>query len=265
MSGLRRACKIAALIFLGFAGLAAGFFISTISWTSKGLGARARCMSLWTRCACSTLGIRIRTEELQKIPAGSFIVANHCSYLDILILGSLTAGVFVSKKEVASWPLIGRLVRSAGTVFVNRSSRLSTSLTIGEIENRLSAGVSVIVFPEGTTSNGTDVLKFNSSFFKVPVENRCVLLPVSIAYCRTNGEAIDALTRDEIAWYRDMSFFPHLWNLLGMRSIEVTVRGNPSVRDIIALDASLARKQLAAFAWESVKAGHEAALTGPTR
>ncbi len=265
MSDLRRASRTVILVFLGLAGFTAAILLSTIWRTGKGLRARAKCMSLWSRCACLALGIRVKTEGIREIPAGSFIIANHCSYLDILILGSLTPGVFVSKTEVAYWPLIGRLVRSAGTVFVNRSSRLSTSLTIREIEHRISSGVSVIVFPEGTTSNGTDVLKFKSSFFKVPIEKRCVLLPVSIVYCRTNGEIIDALARDEIAWYGNMSFLPHLWNVLGMRSIEVTVRRNPAVRDIIALDSSSARKHLAAYAWESVKAGYEAVLTESTR
>ncbi|MDA8241731.1 MAG: lysophospholipid acyltransferase family protein [Nitrospiraceae bacterium] len=264
MCSLRRTYKTVFLILLGLAGFIAGILISMTTGGGKGVRVRVRCMSLWMRCACVILGIRIRKEELWDIPRGSFIVADHCSYLDILILGSLTPAVFVAKKEVASWPFIGSLVRSAGTVFVDRASRLSMPLTIREIENRLSSGVSVIVFPEGTTGNGAEVLEFKSSFFTVPVDKNCVLLPVSIVYLHVNGEILDAQSRDAVAWYGGMSFFPHLWNVLGMRRIEVTVRGNPAVRDIITLDASLARKQLAAYARRSVKAGFDALSTSST-
>lgn len=258
MRGLTRAYKTVLLILLALAGVIAGILISITTVGGNGVLVRVRCMSLWMRCACVIFGIRIRKEELRKIPRGSFIVSNHCSYLDILILGSLTSGVFLAKKEVASWPFIGSLARSAGTVFVDRTSRLSMPLTIREIKNRLSSGVSVIVFPEGTTGNGEEVREFKSSFFTVPVDENCVLLPVSIVYSQVNGEAMGALSRDAVAWYGNMSFVPHLWNVLGMRRIDVTVRGNPAVRDIITLDTSLARKQLAAYARRSVLEGFEA-------
>ncbi len=182
----------------------------------------------WARWACAILGVRIKKTGQDRIPPGSFVVANHCSYLDILVLGSLFPAVFVAKKEVESWFLIGLLARLAGTVFVNRTSRMKTISAMEEIENRLSSCISVIVFPEGTTNDGTDMLAFKSSFFKIPVEGNHPVLPVSLIYSHINGKAAGKEEKEGIAWHGDMRLLPHLRNMLGMKTIDVRVHFNPS-------------------------------------
>ena len=178
-------------------------------------------MSIWARWSCSILGLRIRKTGQDRIPPGSFVVANHCSYLDILVLGSLFPAAFVAKKEVKSLFLIGPLARLAGTVFVNRISRIETISAMEEIDNRLSSCISVIVFPEGTTNNGMDMLAFKSSFFKIPVEGNHPVLPVSLIYSHINEKPVSEEERDCIAWHGAMGLLPHLWNILDMKKIDV--------------------------------------------
>jgi len=194
---------------------------------------------------------------MDRIPPGSFVVANHCSYLDILVLGSLFPAVFVAKKEVESWFIIGLLARLAGTVFVNRTSRMKTISAMEEIDNRLSSGINVILFPEGTTNNGIDMLAFKSSFFKIPVEGNNPVLPVSLIYSHVDEKPIGEDEKDCIAWHGAMSLCPHLWNMLGMRQIDVKVHFNPLILDTTIFNQLHARKVLCSFAHRSVRSGWE--------
>jgi len=217
-------------------------------------------MSIWARSAWAILGIRIRKTGLHQFPQGSFIVANHCSYLDILVLGSLIPGVFVAKQEVASWPLLGRLSRFAGTIFVDRGSKMSALTTFQVIESRLTSDISVILFPEGTTNNGTDILAFKSSFFKIPAEKNRPVQPVSLIYSHIDGKPVGEHEKDSIAWYGNMSLFPHLWNILGMRSIDVGVRFNPVIHGSTTPGSAKTRKIISSSAYENIRAGYEALL-----
>ena len=214
-------------------------------------------MSIWARWACAILGIRIRKTGLDRIPPGAFVVANHCSYLDILVLGSLCPAVFVAKKEVESWLLIGPLARLAGTVFVNRTSRMEIISAMDEIVNRLSSGISVILFPEGTTNNGIDMLAFKSSFFKAAADGKCSVVPVSLVYSHIDEKPVCEGLTDSIAWHGEMRLLPHFWNMLGMGQIDVKVHFNPVIPDITAFEPAHARKVLCAFAHESVRSGWE--------
>ncbi len=255
MHSIVKICKATLLFLLNIAALYAGLVIALYPGKAGRLSAGAAGMRIWARTACAILGIRVRTSGLFLAPKGALIAANHSSYLDILVLGSLVPGAFVAKKDVASWFLIGPLAKLAGTVFVDRASRMSTGITMEEIDNRLASGISVMLFPEGTTNNGRDILAFKSSFFKIPVERNCTVFPASIVYDRVNGSVANFLPEDIVPWHGDMHLLPHFWNILGMQSIAVNVRWNPPINHITTLDASQARKQLAAYVRESVRSG----------
>jgi len=255
-----RIYKAALLFLLNLLFLCVGFIISLLPAGKRRLQMSSTLMSLWARSACAILGIRIKKTGLHQFPQGSFIVANHCSYLDILVLGSLIPGVFVAKQEVASWPMLGWLSRLAGTIFVDRDSRMSALTAFHAIESRLTSDISVILFPEGTTNNGTDILAFKSSFFKIPIETRRPVQPVSLIYSHLNGEPVREVQRDRIAWYGSMSLLPHLWNMLGINKIDVRVHMSPTIH-VMEPDTPKMRKLVSSMARESVIAGYQALQT----
>lgn len=261
MRSLIKIFKATLLALLNLIFICIGLVIAALPAAKIRLRAGAAAMMAWAKWASAILGIRVRKTGPHPCPKGSFIVANHCSYLDILVLGSLVPGVFVAKQEVAEWPILGRLSRLAGTVFVDRSSRISALTTFPVIESHLASDISVILFPEGTTNNGTDILAFKSSFFKIPIETGRPVQPVSLIYTHINGKPVRDGMRDEVAWYGTMSLLPHLWRILGMRSIDAAVRFNPVIHGITAQTSAETRKKVSSLAYESIRAGYESLQT----
>lgn len=257
MRGIVKIYKATLLILLNLVFLGVGLIIVIFPAKDNRLRAGASCMSIWARLAGAILGIRIKRTGLDRIPPGVFVVANHSSYLDILVLGSLCPAVFVAKKEVGSWLLIGQLGRLAGTIFVNRNSRMDTISAMDEIVKRLSSGISVILFPEGTTNNGIDLLAFKSSFFKAAADKKCSLFPASLVYSHIDEKPVCEGLTDSIAWHGEMRLLPHFWNILGMRQIDVKVHFNPVILDITAFAPVHARKILCSSAHESVRSAWE--------
>jgi 1-acyl-sn-glycerol-3-phosphate acyltransferase len=143
-------------------------------------------------------------------PAHGLLVANHLSYLDILIFGAALPSYLVSKAQIARWPLFGTLARSGGTIFVDRSSRASAEAVTDVIAERLKGPVPVLFFPEGTSSDGSSLLRFHSRFFTPAVD---AALPVTAAALRY--VAADGSPERELCWFGDDGFLPHLWKVLG--------------------------------------------------
>src|SRR5881397_1226391 len=122
------------------------------------LAARTEWLHCWCRFACRVLGIRVTTYG--AMPRSSLLVCNHLSYLDIIVLSSIRPCVFVAKRDFAGWPLFGWLARAAGTIFVDRSSRLAASRGVDSMRKAIESGVVVVLFAEGTSSDGATVLPF---------------------------------------------------------------------------------------------------------
>lgn len=250
--------RIALLLLLQLAFLALGASVSILPFAAKERRLRiaSRCMRWWARIGCLLLGIRVTATGAFDRDAVYFLASNHCSYLDILVIGSIMPAVFVSKSEVGSWPVAGWLARLAGTVFVERQSKASSLPAIGEVKSRIASGVSVIIFPEGTTNNGKTIREFKSTFFHVPAEMPVPVLPVSLLYARINGQPVTAEAKDPIAWYGEMPLLPHFWNLVGIRSIDARVHFSPPLSPRIRASSFQERKELASRAEAAVRAGH---------
>src|ERR687891_96800 len=143
--------------------LAVGFFslcalvenAITIPFFAKAdrLRARTAWLRRWSRFASRVVGIRITTRG--SMPRSGLLVCNHLSYLDIIVLSSIRPCVFVAKRDVANWPLFGWLAYAAGTIFVDRERRLSSPNSVDVIRNAIANGAVVVLFPEGTSSNGS--------------------------------------------------------------------------------------------------------------
>ena len=215
------------------------------------------------RCCCYILGLRVRRIGRPTATRPVLFAANHVSYLDITIFGSLIAGSFIAKHEVARWPLFGWLAKLQRSVFIDRQVR-STTEQRDSIAARLAAKEALILFPEGTSGDGNRVLAFKSALFSVAEQAAAgpiTVQPVSIAYTRLNGMPIGRRFRPLFAWYGTMALAPHLWRVLGLGTIEVTVEFHPPT----TLAACGSRKMLARYCEERVKSGVAMALSGRRR
>jgi 1-acyl-sn-glycerol-3-phosphate acyltransferase len=192
----------------------------------------------------------IQVEIVGNPPSGGsgLAVSNHLGYADIPVLGSILPVTFVSKKEVGRWPVIGLLSNIAGTVYVDRNNRGGAGEFVREARERISAGERVLVFPEGTSTRGDDILPFKSvPFAAVAGLSGCTVLPLHVDVVEIGGEPVVGSLRDAVSWHGDAAFVPHAFRMLGLRGIRYrVVIGSP-----IGC-AGLDRKQLALAARESV-------------
>ncbi|MEI8145938.1 MAG: lysophospholipid acyltransferase family protein [Alphaproteobacteria bacterium] len=194
----------------------------------------------------------------------TLIAANHCSWLDIMVLGSATPLSFVAKSEIAGWPLFGFLSKLQRTIFVDRERRISTAKTANEITGRMAEGDPVVLFAEGTSSDGNRVLKFRAALIGAAemlarsTGETVWLQPVTIAYKRVNGLPAGRFHRHHVAWTGDMDLVPHAWPLLLKGAVDAEViYGNP-----IPFDPAHARKAIAPLLESRVRAMLAASLTG---
>jgi lyso-ornithine lipid O-acyltransferase len=199
---------------------------------------------LYHRGNCWLLGLNVRRQGADTASAPVLYVANHASYLDILVLSTLLDASFVAKAEVAGWPLFGFLAKSVNTIFVERRPSRSGGQR-DQMRVRLEKGQSLILFPEGTSSDGNRVLPFNSTFFSLAEMSvngapLCVQ-PISLAYTRYNHLPMSRRDRPYLAWYGDMGLAGHLWDLLcrGPATVEVffhppLVLGDGGSRKVLA-------------------------------
>ena len=153
------------------------------------------------------------------VPSRGLLVSNHLGYLDILVLSAITPAVFVSKREVKFWPVFGQFAQLGGTLFVDRERRAQVGHVNDEIQAALDGGALVVLFPEGKSSNGADVLPFKSALLEPAARRTGPLSVACIQYALNDGDA-----GGEICYWGDHTFFPHLLNLLGKRAVRVAVR-----------------------------------------
>ncbi len=186
-------------------------------WRRAGRNAVFR---VWSRGCLRLLGGRLRVEGTPPT-APFFLVTNHLSYVDILALAACADAYFIAKLEIRAWPLFGVLCRAVGTIFVDREVRrdvLRENLLIAEV---LAAGYGVVLFPEGTSTQGYEVARFRSSLLDFPARNSVPVHVAALTYTAAPGEVPANLS---ICWWGDAPFFPHSARLLGVRSFEVVVR-----------------------------------------
>jgi lyso-ornithine lipid O-acyltransferase len=183
-------------------------------------------------------------------------VSNHSSWLDIPVLGGTLKACFVSKDEVVSWPLIGLIARLGRTVYVRRR-RASTARERDTMRARLAGGDSLILFPEGTTSDGSRVMPFRSAFLSIasepvtPAGLPPIVQPVSVVYDRLGGLPTGRTSRPVFAWYGDMDIGSHFWRLAQNRGLRVTVLLHTPLDPAQYAD----RKRLSQATWSAVAAG----------
>ncbi|HTW50126.1 MAG TPA: lysophospholipid acyltransferase family protein [Acidobacteriaceae bacterium] len=183
------------------------------------LGQRAQ----WLHRSCSlllrNLGVEVQCSGHR--PAQGLIVSNHLSYLDIPVFAAAMPCVFVAKREVRNWPVFGFFARCSGTIFIDRQSRASTDEVAQQMIDVLRQGVAILLFPEGTSTDGSEVLRFHPSLLEPAIALGASITPAAVAY-----HMAGAAERD-LCYYGDVHFAPHVLQLLGRAGVSAEVSFHP--------------------------------------
>jgi 1-acyl-sn-glycerol-3-phosphate acyltransferase len=201
-------------------------------------------------------GVRVTVRGTPPGDAPTLVLANHVSWLDIPVVGSLRPLSFVAKAEVNGWPGIGFLARLQRSVFVDRARKVATAEVNAAVAHRLARGEVIVLFPEGTTGDGNRLLPFRSSLVGAaraaladPGQEHIVLQPLAIAYIRRSGLPVTRRERPAIAWYGDMELAPHLGLFLREGPLDAVVTWGEPIR----FDAASDRKRATAAAEAAVR------------
>lgn len=233
--------------------LAAHILLGALIAAAPPRGLDERFARWWCRLARAILGLRVRVTG-RPGPGPALFVANHVSWIEVVALAAETPLGFVAKDDVRRWPVVGRLAACAGTLFLRRGSAPAASrVMLGALE-RLAQGRSVAVFPEGTSTDGSEVLAFKASLFEAPARLGCDVQPVSVRYPGRDG-------RPSVApFIGDDEFLPHLLRALGEPGLDVELAFAPPLSA-----HGKTREELAHEAREAVIAGLDALRGRPRR
>ena len=211
--------------------------LGVLLWTLPSIPVQAACLlvpgrakvafaKLYWAVFSRLLGLHVRVIgdlASSKSDRPVIYVSNHSSWVDIPVVGGVLDGCFVAKGDVAGWPVVGTIARLGRSVFVTRQ-RGSTVRERDTMQGLLAGGDNLILFPEGTSSDGSRVLPFRSSFFSVAQsEARPIIQPVSVVYDRLGGLPAGRANRPVFAWYGDMDIASHSWRLARFSGLRVTV------------------------------------------
>jgi 1-acyl-sn-glycerol-3-phosphate acyltransferase len=201
-----------------------GLFIVTVVFPRLSEVQRQQHIGRWSRRVLRAMGVALRAQG-QLGPGAKMLVANHVSWLDVMVLHALCPQArFVAKSEVRYWPLIGRLVVGAQTFFVERTRPQQARQTVAAITAALRTGATVVVFPEGTTTNGHSVLPFRSSLLQAALVGATVVRPVALRY----SDAHEHLSRD-VPYIDNDTLLGSLWRTARAEQLVAEVRVLPAL------------------------------------
>lgn len=222
----------------------------------KSLWITTRLSAYWCRALLKALDIKANT----KIHAGInksktyFVTANHLSYLDIILISSVLPSVFVASVDgVKENPVLGKITELAGGLFIERRRKWGILKEIESISGIMNMGYNVMLFPEGTTSDGEGQLPFKTSFFRTPQLSRVDVLPICIKYTKANGEALSDENRFSVLFYGKITFFKHLFKLLDLKSIDAEL----TLLEPVETSGVECRKEIAARTFTVIKQAYE--------
>jgi len=226
---------------------------------------RNRLPRYWHRFALRMIGVRVHVHGEPELRRPLMVAANHASWLDILVLASVTDATFVAKAEVRDWPIFGALARLQRSIFIKREERRQTREQADEMASRLNAGETVVLFPEGTTTSGNRLGEIKSSLFAAASsaahfapEGVVHVQPVAIAYTRVHGVPLGHYHRPLVAWPGDVPLVPHLLGILKTGAFDVDVRFGDTVEVMVGTS----RKHVSNFVRDQLRDMLEKSLRG---
>jgi lyso-ornithine lipid O-acyltransferase len=239
----------AGLLITGFLGLTLSLMPvqQVLLWTAPRYARRLP--HHYHRWLARLLGFRVTVDGQPLVRGPALLVSNHVSWIDIVVLSSVVSVSFIAKREVGTWPLFGTMARLQQTVFIDRTKKQRTGASLDDIKQRLARGDALVLFPEGTSHDGINMMPFKSSYFGAANDPALKVVPVTLAYASVNGLPMTRRQRPAFAWYGEMGLPGHLWDALKAGPIGVTIRFHPQVR----LDDFAGRKDLARFTESQVR------------
>jgi 1-acyl-sn-glycerol-3-phosphate acyltransferase len=211
----KRIARFAALV----GHFASGLFTLAFRFGRFSPSRRIDAIQHWSRELLRRVGVQV--EHAGELPAAGLIVMNHISWLDIIVLNALAPSRFVSKAEVARWPLVGYLCTKSGTLYIERGRKTAARRTNQLIAAALANGERVAVFPEGTTTPGDRVLPFHAALLQPAVASAGLAYPAALRYLDANGKRALAVS------YGDESLIESVWLLLGAQGVVASVDFGP--------------------------------------
>jgi lyso-ornithine lipid O-acyltransferase len=201
--------------------------------------------ALWLQqSARSVLGcLDIEIQFQGEPPACGLVVANHLSYLDIIMISTVMPCFFVAKMEIDGWPFFGKAARTGGTIFLDRSSLASANCVAEVMTERLQLPVPVLLFPEGTSTDGSQVLRFHSRLIDPATTVGAPITAAAIRYVIAGG-----VEERELCWYDDQSFIAHLWKVLGVKGFSAQLKfGEPQIYPHRRVAADMTHAEITAW------------------
>jgi len=178
------------------------------------------------KCLLKIMGFKITKKGDFNVQEGTVVVANHLSFMDIMLLTSVVKSTFVSTVEVQQIPFIGQLVELSGALFIERRNRENLRKEVDSVKESLKGGINMSFFPEAKSTNGDELHRFRRPFFAPATERNMDIQTVAINYETLNGDTeVDATNRHKVLWWKQNAIFAQVWNLLSFRSIDVTLHG----------------------------------------
>jgi lyso-ornithine lipid O-acyltransferase len=175
-------------------------------------------------CAAALKGLDIDVRVIGNFPLRGAVISNHLSYVDIVVFAAVHPCVFVSKAEVASVPVLGWMTTMAGTVYVARGRGGSAMKARRGMQAAVDAGLPVVFFPEGTTSNGSGLLKFHGGLLAQVMESGAPITAAHIRYSLTEENEADVTVASDVCWWGNAKMLPHIFKLLGLRGVRAEMR-----------------------------------------
>lgn len=229
-----------------------GNIISILGFNKIKIAAEQR--KIWAQSVARIIGMKVIVKgDAPKPPF--FLVSNHLSYIDVWVLFSLLECTFIAKSEVKSWPIIGFVLSKSGMLFVNRERRTDVKRVNEEISKSLTDHQGIVLFPEGTTSIGADILPFKTSLFQYPSSE---MIPVSCASISYKTPESEEPAYKSLCWWDDTTLFKHLFYLFVMKEFTATV----TFSDNKIINSN--RKLLAKLAEDAVRSSFEPVIDSET-
>lgn len=189
-----------------------------------------RILHRYSRIGLWIFNVKVNPTGLENIKTtGALYVGNHLSYLDVVVISRHLPAGFVTSVEIRDTPFLGLICRMAGCLFVERRSKANLRGEVGELSDGLKNSLNVAIFPEGTSSNGEQIMRFRRPLFLSAIDAGVPVVPFCLNYSEVGGEPINPVSRDSVMWYGDMSFAPHLWALCGSGGITVDLHFLPAL------------------------------------
>ncbi len=263
MATVKAVCILAALTLITVTLVPSQWLAMKLGWPVQ-----RQIPLLWHKAASRLIGLRVRQHGEMASERPLLVTSNHCSWLDIVVIGGTRPLSFIAKSEVAGWPIFGRFAKLQRTVFVNRHRRTATGRVAQEVAQRMAQGDAMVLFAEGTSSNGNEVLPFRSALvgavhhaMNVGEKDVAYVQPLSIAYTRLQGMPMGRFWRAHVAWYGDMELAGHLWSVIKEGGLDVELTwGTP-----IPIDKATNRKRLTHDLEERVRGMTIESLQGNVR